>query len=344
MSRHPAEVTGAPVCASQGRTATPSGAIKDKGRQLHQIERVPYEDAFLIGDLLTTRITVLSGEPKAGKTLLSAGMAIALLNGEPTFLGQPVLRKLDHIVFGVTDDGASEELKERLHGAVPDDAVTIFPVEDPGDRDPHYWTGICEDLVDLRPGLFVLDNILGALAPGEDISSPVTAQRIMRSLRPISEAGIPMLPVTHTPKGAAEGMSVASSPIGGRAIGAGARGLIALRNSGKQGRRIQTAINRAKEDLDLKVTVRRASQSSEVPLWERADAGPKIVSTPKAMSWDESLITRIIEEQPEEATYTPLSKRYAPEVGRSFETIRQKLREAVDHVDGRWVRKPSKAA
>lgn len=175
------------------------GAVKDKGRQLHQIERVPYEDAFLIGDLLTTRTTVLSGEPKAGKTLLSAGMGIALLNGEPTFLGQPVLRKLDHIVFGVTDDGAPEELKERLHGAVADDAVTVFPVEDPGDRDPSYWAGIGADLAELRPGLFVLDNIIGALAPGEDIASSVTAQRIMRSLRPISEAGIPTLLVTHTP-------------------------------------------------------------------------------------------------------------------------------------------------
>ncbi|MEV6776034.1 hypothetical protein [Streptomyces syringium] len=40
------------------------GAIKEKGLQLHQIERIPYEEAFLIGDLLTTRITILSGEPK----------------------------------------------------------------------------------------------------------------------------------------------------------------------------------------------------------------------------------------------------------------------------------------
>lgn len=318
------------------------GAIKDKGRQLHQIERVPYEEAFLISDLLTTRITVLSGEPKAGKTLLSAGMGVALLNGEPAFLGQPVLQKLDHIVFGLTDDGAAEELKERLHGAVPDDAVTIFPVEDRGE--PDYWTGICEDLVDMKPGLFVLDNIIGALAPGEDISSPVTAQRVMRNLKPISEAGIPTLLVTHTPKGSAEGMSVASSPIGGRAIAAGARAVIALRSSGKHGRRIHTAINRATEDLDLKVTVRRANESSEVPVWERATVAQKVVSQTKTKSWDEELIARIVGEQPAETAYAPLSKRYAPGVGRSSETVRQKLRDALEYVDGRWVRKPSEGA
>lgn len=318
------------------------GAIKDMGRQLHQIERVPYEDAFLIGDLLTTRTTILSGEPKAGKTLLSAGMGIALLNGESTFLGLPVLRKLGHIVFGVTDDGAPEELKERLHGAVPDDAVTIFPVEDPGTV--GYWSGIAADLADIQPGLFVLDNIIGALAPGEDISSPVTAQRIMRSLRPISEGGVPTLLVTHTPKGTAEGMSVASSPIGGRAIAAGARGLITLRNSGKHGRRIQTASNRAREDLDLNVTVRRAGESSEVPVWERAEPRLKVVGLPKAQAWDERLTARIIEEQPGESAYAPLAKRYAPVVGKSAETVRQRLRDTLVHVDGRWALKPDTPA
>ncbi|MFD8632364.1 AAA family ATPase [Streptomyces sp. NPDC059533] len=317
------------------------GAIKDKGRQLHQIERVPYEDAFLIGDLLTTRMTVLSGEPKAGKTLLAAGMGTALINGEKEFLGQPVLQKIDHIVFGLTDDGAAEELKERLHGAVPDDSVTLFPVEDSGHR--NYWPSIRDDLMDMKPGLFVLDNVLGALAPGEDISSPVTAQRIMRSLKPISEAGIPTLLVTHTPKGSAEGMTVASSPIGGRAIAAGARAVIALRNSGKRGRRIQAAINRATEDLDLKVTVRRAGESSEVPIWERVEVGLKAVRLTEPTSWVADLITRIIKDQPEETTYKALAARYAPIVEKKPETIRPKLSEGVTHVDGRWVRKSTGA-
>ncbi|MEU0638148.1 AAA family ATPase [Streptomyces albidoflavus] len=318
------------------------GAIKGKGRQLHQIERVPYEDAFLIGDLLTTKITILSGEPKAGKTLLSAGMGIALLNGEPSFLGQPIHQKLDHIVYGLTDDGAPEEMKERLHGAVPDDAVTIFPVEDPGDS--GYWAGIASDLSDMRPGLFVLDNLIRALAPGEDIASSVTAQRIMRSLRPISEAGIPTLVVTHTPKGTGEGMSVSSSPIGGRAIAAGARGLIALRNSGKHGRRIQTASNRARDDLDLSVTVSPASATSEVPLWERAKPRLQVVDLPKAKPWEEALVERIIEEQPEARALKPLSERYAASVGRSPETVRQKLSNRLKHDGGRWVRKPAESA
>ncbi|MGX1881021.1 AAA family ATPase [Streptomyces sp. NPDC055287] len=311
------------------------GAIKTTGRQLHQIERVPYEDAFLIGDLLTTRITVLSGEPKAGKTLLAAGMGTALINGEQEFLGQPVLRKIDHVVFGLTDDGAPEELKERLHGAVPRDSVTVFPVEDLGD--PDYWPGIVDDLIALKPGLFVLDNIIGALAPGEDISSPVTAQRIMRSLKPISEAGIPTLLVTHTPKGSGEGMTVASSPIGGRAIAAGARAVVALRNSGKHGRRIHTAINRATEDLDLRVTVRPASESSEVPIWERVDTKPQ--REPRiqtAAPWQELLAQQIIKEQPEETSIAGVAHRYAASAGKAVSTLRAELPKLVVHNGEEW--------
>lgn len=311
------------------------GAIKNKGRKLNQIDRVPYEDAFLIGDLLTTRITLLSGEPKAGKTLLTAGMSTALINGEQEFLGQPVLQKIDHIVFGLTDDGAPEELKERMHGAVPDDSVTIFPVEDSGDS--IYWPGTLDDLIDMKPGLFVLDNILGALAPGEDISSPVTAQRIMRSLKPISEAGIPTLLVTHTPKGSAEGMTVASSPIGGRAIAAGARAVIALRNSGKHGRRIQTAINRATEDLDLKVTVRPASKSSEVPIWERAHAKLQCEPSIQATTpWQRLLAEQILMEQPEETSMAGLAHRYADTVGKGDSTIRAELRKLLVHTGEKW--------
>ncbi|MFD7537214.1 AAA family ATPase [Streptomyces sp. NPDC059819] len=317
------------------------GALKDKGRQLHQIEHVPYEDAFLIGDLLSTRITTLSGEPKAGKTLFAAGMGIALITGEREFIGQPVLRKLDHIVFGLTDDGAPEELRERMHGAVPGDSVTIFPVEDSGHA--SYWPGIRDDLIDMKPGLFVLDNILGALAPGEDISSPVTAQRIMRSLKPISEAGIPTLLVTHTPKGAAEGMSVASSPIGGRAISAGSRAVISLRKSGKQGRRVQTAINRATEDLDVPVTVSRAAADGEIPVWERVTLGLETVSLPKPPPWDEALIARVLEEQPCETTIKALAGKYAPAVDKKPETVRPKLSAALSHVNGIWVHKPATA-
>ncbi|MFK0167276.1 hypothetical protein ACIQU5_00580 [Streptomyces sp. NPDC090306] len=140
-------------------------------------------------------------------------------------------------------------------------------------------------------------------------------------------------------------MSVASSPIGGRSFAAGARALITLRNSGRHGRRIQTAINRAKEDLDLKVTVSRTDGDTEVPVWERTESGSKVVRLPRsATTWTEELVSRIVQEQPEERSYAPLAVRYAAEAGRSVETVRKQLKESIELAEGRWVRRPSSQA
>ncbi|MFI2412962.1 hypothetical protein [Streptomyces sp. NPDC018947] len=132
-------------------------------------------------------------------------MSAALLNGADEFLGLPVLRLCRHIVFGLTDDGAEGELRERLHGAVPRDSVTVFPVEDTSQ--PGYWQGVHDDLLTLGADIFVLDNVPGALGDGEDVASSVTARNTIDKLKPISKSGIPVLAVTHTPKGNGEGLT-----------------------------------------------------------------------------------------------------------------------------------------
>jgi len=309
------------------------GALTEKGRTLDLIERVPYRDAFLIGDLLTSRITILAGEPKSGKTLLAVGMATAMINGEPDFLGLPVHRKAERVVFGLTDDGAEEEIKERFRDAVPDAAVVVFPVERTGVS--GYWGSVRDDLTDHGADLFVLDNVVGALAPGDDIAASPTAQRVVDNLKPISRAGVPVLTVTHTPKGSGEGFSVASAPIGGRAIAGGARGIIALRRSARDGRRVQTAINRATQDLDLDVTVRRRASDSEVPVWAVRSVSPGPTADPDP--WDE-LVTRIVDDQPAADSLTRLGDLYADTTSWSPSTIRQRLRGRVTHDTQRWVR------
>jgi hypothetical protein len=236
-------------------------------KPLAGVRRVPYEEAFLIEDLLTSRMTFLAGEPKAGKSLFAAGMVRALLEGRDEFVGLRVHRQLERVVYGYTDDGADEELRERFVGTEAEANVSIAPMHLTGAD--GFWEELLENLVEARPGLFVLDTVLGSLSSGEDIATGITAQQVVRRVRPISEAGIPVLLVTHTPKGASEGMTVASSVIGGRALAGGARGVIALRKSSR-GRRVQTAINRAREDLDLAVNVTRLRDDSDVPVWTRA--------------------------------------------------------------------------
>lgn len=250
------------------------GALRELGQTLDQIPDVSHQDAFLISDLLTSRITVLTAEPKAGKTFLAVAMATALINGDEEFLHLPVLRRLDQVVFGVTDDGAEEELKARFKGQVPDESVTVFPVAAPHDVDKDaYWRGIIEDLSSKPPGLFVLDNVLGFLRQGEDIASGVTAQRVIAQVKQVSALGIPSLLITHTAKASAEGFSTASSPMGGRAFSSGARGVIAIRKA-KEGLRLATSMNRATTELSIPVRL-SVLDGTEVPVWSsRADASP----------------------------------------------------------------------
>ncbi len=307
-------------------------------RSLSDVRLTSYEDAFLVGDLLTNRITFLTGEPKAGKSALAAGIVIALLNGDESFLGQPVYRSVRRVVFGLTDDGADEELRARLDGAVPDGAVSVFQIEQPTRGSATYWTEVRDMLVEQDADLFVLDNVLGALSSSEDISSSVVAGQIAENLRGISAKGIPVLAVTHTPKGNGEGLTVASSVIGGRAIAAGSRGVVALRVSAKNGRRILTRMNRGREDLDLAVRLSTRGPGSEVPVWT-LESGQRaaVASGPSNDTRLAALAEHLIEKQPAEATSVrAVAQRFGTEFDLSPNMIQRRLRERATFNDGRW--------
>jgi hypothetical protein len=312
------------------------GALKEKGIPLDQVKRVPYRDAFLIGELLTNRITILAGEPKTGKTLLAVGMVTALLNGDSEFLGLPVHRRLERVVFGLTDDGADEELGERFAGTGFDrNRITVFPAVDT-DTDA-YWSDLTRDLVEHRADLFVFDNILGGLGRSEDISSSVTAASIIRNLRQVATAGISVLAVTHTAKGTSEGLSVASSPIGGRAIAGGARGIIALRFSKTGGRVIETAINRARESLSLPVSVTRAAADSDAPVWTVREPKKRREPLHEATGRAQGLAAHILAIQPQEKTLNAVAMRFAGDFGWKPETARKRLWGLIEHDGAQWV-------
>lgn len=302
---------------------------------LADVEPVAYDDFFLIGDLLTSRMNFLTGEPKAGKSLFAAGMLRALLEGHTTFLGQPVRGQLKKVVYGYSDDGADAELRERFAGTDALGRVSVVPVWD--FHSENNWHDLRADLVDSGADLFVLDTMLGSLLDGEDISSGMTAQATIARLRLIADAGITVLAVTHTPKGNSEGLSVPSSVMGGRALAAGVRAVIALRKDSR-GRHVQTAINRAREDLNLRVTVDRESPGSEVPVWRLLGE----VET-NAVDWRAELVRLVVEENPEETAAKAIGLRYGQRVGMRVDTVRRAVPEVLFHNGEKWAarRQPS---
>lgn len=307
-------------------------------KTLDQIKSTSYKDSFLIGELLTTKTTFLTGEPKSGKTLLAVGMVISLVNGEADFLGLLIHNPIDRVVFGLSDDGADEELKSRLHGAVPDKSVHVFSaIETEG---PSYWVGVRDYLKDVQAGLFVLDNVLGALGKGEDISSSVVAQQVANNLRIVAGAGIPILAITHSPKGSGEGLTVASSVIGGRAIAAAGRGVISLRDSGKAGKRVLTKMNRAKSDLEMRVQVRRLSEDSDVPVWSRLESKPKQIRGTDRLDGVEKVVAQIVADESNASSFNALAQEYAAQAGLSPETLRKRLKPLIMFDGSEWKRCP----
>src|SRR5690242_11943249 len=110
---------------------------------LAQVPRLTYDEAFLIEDLLTSRITFLTGEPKAGKSALVAGMVRALVEGHPQFVGQRVLRRVNHVVYGFSDDAADGELRERFEGTEATKRISVLPIHALSDPD---WRALPEQL------------------------------------------------------------------------------------------------------------------------------------------------------------------------------------------------------
>lgn len=310
-------------------------------KTLDQIESKSYEESFLIGDLLTTKTTFLTGEPKSGKTLLAVGMVIALVNGHDTFLNQKVYKPIRRVVFGLSDDGAEEELKARLDGAVPPDSVQVFRAHD--NREVEYWAEVRDTLRHVQADLFVLDNVLGALGEGEDISSPLVAQKIASNLRLIAGAGVPVLAVTHSPKGAGDGLTVSSSVIGGRAIAAAGRGVVAIRDGERRGKRIQTKINRAHQDLHLTVKVERQSPDSEVPVWrvleqKAAEDKPRRDRSPASNAQLVQLANHLVENQPDGVRSLAGAGRLGAQFGLSEDTAKRRIKGFASWTGERWER------
>lgn len=302
---------------------------------LGQVERLAYEDAFLIEDLVTSRITFITGEPKAGKSALVAGMVRALTEGHEEFIGQKVLKQVDHVVYGFSDDAADAELRERFEGTAARERISVLPIHALSDDD---WTNLPEKLVEVRADVFVVDTVLGSLGADDDIAQSLVATKVIARLRPIAEAGVPVIAVTHTPKGNVEGLSVASGVMGGRAMAAGGRGIVALRKSAGGFRRIQTSINRARVDLDVKVSLRPECEGSEVPVWQRMDRREK----GPVVNW-RGLADRLVAEQPG-GSRTAVFDALATEVGCSRPTVTKHLDGLVELHEGAWRRTPAHLA
>ena len=154
------------------------------------------QEDWLIPGLLGSSLTLLSGEPKIGKSLFAAHMVKALLN-EEQFLGSvpnPAQHKIAWVGF---DSNWVKELKERI----PKNMGNLYIHPPINYRENEKWTELSNSLESEEISLLVVDHLYG-LSDGLDLNNHNEVDIAMRPIMEIvNKKSIPVLLIAHAGKG-----------------------------------------------------------------------------------------------------------------------------------------------
>jgi AAA domain-containing protein len=103
----------------------PYGKIVHIGDEPRDGEPMP---PFLVDGIICRSLTLVYGEPGAGKSTMMAALTIALANGEKPFLGQAIYATGPIRVGVITGDPKEDQRYEALlQGMVPEGQVYYHP-------------------------------------------------------------------------------------------------------------------------------------------------------------------------------------------------------------------------
>jgi hypothetical protein len=144
---------------------------------------------WLVDKLVCPWITLVSGQPKYGKSALIGHISMALINGTD-FLGRKTKPGNHKIAWMGYDSGWKQELKTRWHHQSANRLLTINPIRTNNVND---WFALANLLVQNNITLFVIDHLLG-LADVESLNDSDRVQAAMNLIKPIcDDFGIPIL-------------------------------------------------------------------------------------------------------------------------------------------------------
>ncbi|WP_433245367.1 AAA family ATPase [Streptosporangium sp. CA-135522] len=192
-----------------------------------EVDTEQARDLFIIDGIVSARSTLIYGEPKAGKSLVTAGVLASLVSGEP-FLGRPVERtgKGWRPAVCWTDDGGGSEYKSRM-AAVLGDAKPPVRFYGLPSMTPKLWEALYDLVVEQGSNFVVLD-VLSQLTMGNLNDSPPVAE-ILNGVRHFTRQGIPVVMVAHeSEKG---GQHRSGKPLGHSTISGGFRWRTRIRRS-----------------------------------------------------------------------------------------------------------------
>ena len=154
-------------------------------------------EPWLVEGMVCPWLTLLSGQPKHGKTILAGHIATALINGEP-LLGKQVKSGQHKIAWMGYDGGWRNEINSRLKSRANNQIATYAPIRT---IDELLWREFASALKEDDTTLFVLDHLYG-MAGTIGLNDANNFAILANLLRPIyEEFKIPVLVLAQAGKG-----------------------------------------------------------------------------------------------------------------------------------------------
>jgi hypothetical protein len=203
------------------------------------------QEDWLISGVLSPWLTLLSGQPKHGKSILAGHMAISLIQ-EKAFLEREVTGTNHLIAWIGYDPGWKQEVIQRWGDCSQNQIILIDTIRS---LDAGIWLQLANDLRSNGVTLLIIDHLYG-LAGALGLNDAEHVAVITNLLRPIYEDfGIAVLLIAQAGKGEfSKGRAAHSVAIEGEA-----RALIRISDKKRDGSRNLELISNTSGDETLKV-------------------------------------------------------------------------------------------
>jgi len=211
--------------------------------RINEFDEAP-ED-WLIEGLLSPWLTLLSGQPKHGKSIMAGHMAISLINQE-LFLGRKV-SGTNHLVAWIGyDAGWKQEVIQRWISRSHNKIILIDTIRS---LDSGVWLQLAKSLKSNGVTLLIIDHLYG-LAGALGLNDAEQVAVITNLLRPIyEEFGIAVLLIAQAGKSPfSNGRAAHSVAIEGEA-----RALIRISDKRKDGSRSLELVSNTSGDETLRI-------------------------------------------------------------------------------------------
>lgn len=183
---------------------------------------VEKSEEWLIPSLICDSLTLLSGEPKTGKTSLACHIARALISGTEILESQPSVSN-----YRIGWMGFDSKWRREIQTRIPDLMTSVFFIDPIGYKDLNQWSQLTSEFQKLNLDFLIIDHLYG-FGAGADLDRQHQVQEVLLPMNKfMSETNAGILLLAHAPKGS-DGRAAHSMASEGAA-----RWLLRLRGFGK---------------------------------------------------------------------------------------------------------------